>query len=444
MTGQREARLEGVERRVGMAAKWGGVPFYLFVLLQGMPLGRELTPMRSRYSQEAQQQLVDRVTTVGVTQSILPALVWSSIYLLAFLLLTRKSSRQLVAEVLRKQWPLIALVVFGFLSMFWSPNIAKVAASSFHAVGVTIVALAAAIRCASNPRSFLTVVAACLAANLLVHFVAVVAAPDIGVAIDGRWMGMATHSNTLGGTAMLGVWAATAAVIMSTGTRRKFLLIPLAISCVVLIGSGSMTSIMSALLSVFIALYIRLSRAWPRDLRLLANVAVVCAVVALAVAMMEFDALIASVTSDLGKTSDFTGRGVIWQEAWRLILEHPLAGWGFDDNARVIVETRFVHTSYHNGYLDLAVRGGAIALLLVAVGFVLFGKAYPRAELLWRMSCLSLVAAFLLHNLMEVSLFAPRSAIWVAFLAVIFCTVLVVAGTDRSMRAGDRPPEGLL
>lgn len=421
-------------RSIGV--RLGAVPLYLAVLLQGMPLDRPLTSARSRLPQDAHQQLVERVTTIGAVQSLLPAIAWGTVYLLALFVLVQRSSGGLVRRSLARQWPLAALVVFSMFSVFWSPNLGKVLVSSFHALGITMVAMAAAARCATHLSAFMDRLTFCLSANLLAHLACVALAPDLGIAIDGRWMGMTPHSNTFGSIAWVCVWASTVTLLLPHDRFRWWRLLPLVISSIALFGSGSMTSIVAAFVAVSITLYIRFSRHWKRELKQLANVALVCALVGLVMLLLSQDAFIAAVTTDLGKSSDFTGRSVIWQEAWRLISRHPLLGWGFDDNARVIIETRFIHTSYHNGFLDLAVRGGAMAigLVLLAIGYL--ASALLRVDNTWRLVCLPLLVAFLIHNFMEASLFAPRNIMWIAFVTLAFATVVQMDLRWARMRSG--------
>jgi hypothetical protein len=61
-----------------------------------------------------------------------------------------------------------------------------------------------------------------------------------------------------------------------------------------------------------------------------------------------------------GKDKTFTGRTKIWEEGWRVFEMKPIAGWSFDSSASVLSRTSLQTGQFHNGYLDLAVRGGLI------------------------------------------------------------------------------------
>lgn len=418
--------IEGrADRAASLAASWGGVPLYCFVLLQGLPLGRRLIPARTRLDQDLQQQLVERVTTVGATQSLLPALTWMVVYAGACLLLSREHSRPWLRRLTIKQWPLIAMVVFSAATALWSPNTSQVLASSFHAIGTTAIAMAAAIRCSNELPSFLRALSVAFTVNLLAHLICVLAAPGIGIALDGRWMGMSTHSNTLGGYAWLAVWASMMAVLANRGRSRLIAAGGFIFALAMLAGSGSTTSMVVTAITIMFLLYLTLSSQWMRASRQLGNVAVICIFLGISVVTVAYGDAIDAFTGGLGKSSSFTGRDIIWRDAMQLIALSPWIGWGFDDNARVIVETGFNHASYHNGYLDLGVRGGVAALALMGVAILLTLKGMLQRGRAWLMIVLPFLTAFLIYNMMEATLFSPRSSVWLIMATVMLATPLM-------------------
>lgn len=67
----------------------------------------------------------------------------------------------------------------------------------------------------------------------------------------------------------------------------------------------------------------------------------------------------------------YSGRSAIWMDAIDLIRENPL-GLGLG-SARFVAESTGQYSSFHNGYLQLAIEGGVIALaLILAIYIVLF------------------------------------------------------------------------
>lgn len=85
--------------------------------------------------------------------------------------------------------------------------------------------------------------------------------------------------------------------------------------------------------------------------------------------------LIAEVTNLLGRDAGFTGRSLLWENSLELISQKPLFGWG--NNAEIIpIWGNFF--SSHNQLLDVAARGGLLALVffigLHVYIFLILGK----------------------------------------------------------------------
>jgi hypothetical protein len=99
----------------------------------------------------------------------------------------------------------------------------------------------------------------------------------------------------------------------------------------------------------------------------------------------------------------------------------------------LIASAGMPYSSYHSGVLDLAVNGGVAALVLLLLVFgVWLGRLarHDRAARAGAGAALAFGLAYLLHNLTEASLFAPRSQMWQIFLA------LFALGACRRAAAG--------
>jgi O-antigen ligase len=73
------------------------------------------------------------------------------------------------------------------------------------------------------------------------------------------------------------------------------------------------------------------------------------------------------VLGSVGRDSNLTGRSTLWAIARAAIDERPWLGWSFDALESLPSRYSIRFNQFHNGYLDLMVRGGMIAL-----GFVIF------------------------------------------------------------------------
>jgi O-antigen ligase len=124
-------------------------------------------------------------------------------------------------------------------------------------------------------------------------------------------------------------------------------------------------------------------------------------------------------TGLLGRSSDFSGRSDIWSEGLNLFWSKPFFGWGFDDNATVVSQAKFIHTTFHNGFIDLAVKAGLTGLLLFISSLILGIKnilTNPKCVMIF----LPIIISSLIYNLSEASIVAPRNILWLIFLFAIF------------------------
>jgi O-antigen ligase len=125
----------------------------------------------------------------------------------------------------------------------------------------------------------------------------------------------------------------------------------------------------------------------------------------------------------LGRDSKLTGRDQVWRDAYQAIGARPILGWGFDDHAYLIASAGMPYSSYHNGVLDLAVNGGATAVILLALLMLTWALRHLQSTLLAaRIAAYSVpfVVAYILHNTAEASYVAPRGQLWEIFLALLF------------------------
>lgn len=216
------------------------------------------------------------------------------------------------------------------------------------------------------PLGWLRRLALTLGIALTIHLIAVFTVPTFAIAYDDRWRGLATHSNAFGALAFLSLWANCASLLLEKKDpwpRALFI----AAAVLALYGAQSATSTISALAS-FVALLLLIApkakRLWRSMLRaiILAVPVVVLCIYAL------FDVLLEILGPMIGRSADMTGRLALWATAIDLVSLKPILGWGFDNNAAVILETGLPTVHFHNGVLDLAVRGGVVSVTLFGSG----------------------------------------------------------------------------
>lgn len=321
----------------------------------------------------------------------------------------------------------ILLVFFGFVALtaFWSLYPARVVMSLGHHLGALLIVISAALAARRSPAA--VPIALMIGSGLvLVASIAVIwADPAYGIdeLRESRWRGVTGNPNTLGVFAL-------AAVISFVWhfyeiERQKLRVLPtfvLLSSIVCLYGSNSTTSTILALILLFGVPPLMWSRRLvgiPLPVRvLLFGVPFSGFALVLYIIMPEmFDYRHA--LSMAGRDASFTGRGDIWALALEISSARPWFGWSFDSHASVQRVLAIDVGQFHNGYLDVLVKGGLVGLFLIST---LLALLIAR---LWRLRRVkptvaivlgAVVMVILIHNITEASLGRGRSVLWILLL----------------------------
>lgn len=241
-----------------------------------------------------------------------------------------------------------------------------------------------------------------------------------------RFGGFSGNPNSLGNSAVLGVWAA-AALLASPHIkplRRALALISLPIFATSVALSGSGTATVASITVVLIMIWMRLLASFKPSVRLIVNFfsAALLACLVLAVLLLVTPAeVFLAFTGSLGKDATLTGRTELWAIAKEAILQRPWFGWSFDSHFSVKAERAFAvrYNHYHNGFLDTVVLGGLLLLAIVLYNFGRFTQAFIIA---FREShaVFPLLVPFVMIivlNMSEYSLLRPLSEEWQLYIA---------------------------
>lgn len=408
--------------RPGLVDRWGALPLLCWLAVVGMPLQRTLEVSRQLPMADIYASTLAITSEAGSMSSIPFVSFMLAVYLGAALMVAGKPKTALA--VMLRQWPFLLLILFVMLSVTWSPNRAKVSINLIHTLGALFITLASALRYRNAPWLLPKHIAYVLGLNILVHLASVLLLSTYSIEWEGRWRGLTAQANELGGIAVCAFWA-NAAVLIATKKDRYHLHLVLAAGAVLaMLGANSMTSLLSSTLALALILIVNGSKGYRIEQRLFVGM------LAFILLLLIIGLLFLGNSRDLGKllllagrSADLTGRTDIWMAAIDAISRSPWVGWGFDDNAYLIKTTGMPYGHYHNGYLDLMVRGGVIALGLffLIMGHWLF-QITRRARLANEIVsyAVPLVITMLIYNLTEVNLVAPRNLMWMLFLTILF------------------------
>jgi len=414
---------------VRRADRWGSLPLLAWLFFNGLPFSYKLEPARQPFISEVYERTLEASASTNSLNSTFAVLLLAAIYGCAGWMLLKKPKT--AASLLWQQWPLLLFMLLIGASAAWSYNTEKVIMSFVHSVGVLLVALAAAVRYRTDPWLLPKQVGYVLGASIVLQIGAVLLMPSYAIDWFGRWQGLTTHPNTLGALAISTMWANAAVVLGLPQERQRWLHALLAVlAAFALVGANSVTSMIVSGCSV-VMMYALTRRekggivGWGL---LVGGLALAMLLVLIGLLLLGNVLEWSSLLGLFGRSGDFSGRTFIWADAVKAISQHPWLGWSFDGNAYLIKTTGMPYLTYHNGYLDLLVGGGVIALSLIFLLLATWGRDFSRASRLAQEILpfsVPYVLALLLYNLTESSLAAPRNQMWV------ICITLILLGACR-------------
>ena len=350
--------------------------------------------------------------------------------------------------VIRRNWPLVLLVILALSSCIWAFQPTLVFRRSLAVFGATLFGLALSLRCSLQDQlrfmSWLFRIVAVLS------LICVALAPSYGV-FEGEWRGIFQHKNILGSVMALSVlveWHLPADTPLSRILNR----VSLILSLVLLVFSRSVTpavALVGALM--FISIYKVAARRFRVPLYAIVLATFVMIASGLAVLLVDSEKVVGA----LGKSSDLTGRTEIWSGALSFVREHPLLGygyWGFWSGASPdsIALERLMGTSImysHNGYVEILLTLGFVGFVLT-LAFLACGikRAYncsrnnPFGVDLWPLAFLLFL---ILHNVGECTLLV-QDLEWSLCVATVISTdhVLFVPIFDENVEQNLATNEG--
>jgi O-antigen ligase len=299
------------------------------------------------------------VFTGGALEKILTP-VWLMLYLLSFMGLMFTHGVNWISWLVRYRILLVFLILGTVMSVSWSIDARVSAERTVHLFGSTLIAvyIGFTVPLLTTLRVFAVVLAICLLASIA----AVVGLPDLGIeSYEGSsvWRGVFNSKNDLGFWSGVGVLLYITLSDSTHSSGFKIMCFLMAGVSLALLGlSHSATSLVAMLVAGALSLYLFIASRFQLSFIRMAVMAILfTAVLALAIANIETAELV-------GRTDDLTGRGEVWRQTWKLILENPLTGVGYGSlwyptDATIWIQqslTDFTWVVYHahNGLLQVA------------------------------------------------------------------------------------------
>lgn len=365
-----------------------------------------------------------------VTNSVL-------VVVIVYLALIKSSNIKLIRLAWKKNPWLILLLFHAALSILWSYEKAVSVRVVVSILATTYYALY--LRVSYSDRELLNIITGFLGWLTLLNVFAIVVAPEIAffpLAKGEAFRGVFLHKNRLGVFSALSLLAFYIK-IKTTGTRKRHYYLLAALSLALLVGSKSMTSMLTffALISA-LSLWERLGKGTSKFFTVmlcLGVVLVVLTLISISGETSEFDKNFSSILEGLGRDITLSGRTTIWAYVLYYISQNPWLGYGMGGfwlgweglswKLAKIRHTIAIHA--HNGYLDTLLNIGAIGLALFLLSALsalmrlnrLGNKTHRDTYKFW----FSMIVLTLIYNLSESSILERSSSLWVLYvLAIIF------------------------
>ena len=330
-----------------------------------------------------------------------------------------------VGPIIRGGGIYYAFFLLFIVSAVISGNTDGMVRTFLYFVGAYVVCLPAVAAYRDDFPSFVSALSIFGAVFVLLNLIFVHYFPDRAIDHNlNRWIGMTSAANGLGVTAMIAVWASVMRLLSESRLAVKLLnLMTISGAFVCLYGADSkMATVISGALVAAIPVF-----NWLTISRRVSpiNASLICMGVTLPFIILHYVlnpdiSLSQMFFSAIGRDSTFTGRTSIWATGLQIVAANPVWGVGFQEAvAHKGVEIRH----FHNGYLDLAVRGGVMGLSLLLMVLMF---AITRALRIYRhdsylgLGLLSLLMMIIIHNLTEGSFGKGLTTIWLLFTFVYF------------------------
>lgn len=347
-------------------------------------------------------------------------------YCIAILCFLKSASTGLF--LIRKNILFFLFLIFSLLSFIWSKYSIKVVVNFGHYLGFLIAILAMIYYFKDKQDKYYSFLSIVMGFSILISIIVTIAIPQIGIhEITGRWQGVTGNPNTLGVFCIISFWAIAADYFLYPSKSNKWKsIILISITLTALIGAKSTTSYLISILGLSGMWFLIKQEKSQLSTKILLSITMgwfgITVVIIIFMIKPELLTLEGSLAM-VGKDATLTGRTTLWHIAGKAIDAKPFLGWSFDSNRSVLEQYGIKYGQFHNGYLDLIVRGGYVSLILFIIITIqliyrikVLSKHYYKESVIW----LILLTCILIHNITETSIMRETHILWYFYIYILF------------------------
>jgi O-antigen ligase len=337
-------------------------------------------------------------------------------------LLSLMPKKKMVLKFIKTEKFLTFFIIWSFLTVFWSDYPFISFKRWLQIVGTVIIFLAALLHFRSTDEA-ISYIRAILSIYLLLSLISIIFIPGAIQLEFPAWRGIAPHKNMLGQVSLIGIIVWTFAIWHANSKKRLTAFFFLVLSCLLLLGSRSTTSILAgmALLILIGLFYAEKHIVRPVTGSVFSFIFFLLFFLGLAYFAYLIPDCFSYLFKLFGKESTLTGRTELWSILFEEIQKHFIHGYGFggywvlnNPLHGVIFEKYFlVHNQAHNGYIDILNETGMVGLSTVVLMVVFYFKNLSNYEKPYLLKWF--IFAALILNITESTLFVPNALTGVLF-----------------------------
>lgn len=338
-----------------------------------------------------------------------------------------------VFRVLLQNKVLFIFLLYILLTAAWAANASEVVKNFIFLSSALIISTLTALAFANNQIGLVRWLFWLFFLMMFASAFVAIFYPQIGINIKDfgkpRWIGITSHPNTLGAEGVALIWLSSNLLFLSKNYLEKpIIFVALVLAFYVIFKADSMTSFIDSFVVIGCVLYYYIINRLPLPIKLIFFFVISMLFLAVIGYYLEADKLSYSLFTTTGRSASFTGRTELWGKALLAAKDSYLFGYGFDDLQALTKKYRILMVHIHNGYLEIMVKGGVVAIMLLA--FILIKtlidqfriKSNHINDVIFLGSGYIMI---LVHNITESSFFKGLNSLNILFILIIVFTGLL-------------------
>ncbi len=336
--------------------------------------------------------------------------------------------------------PLMMLLVWCALSIFWAPDVTIASRRFIRLVFVFIAAAGIAVAVPSL-RTFHRTAIVVLGVVMFINFTSVFLVPGLARDEAGNFTGMYSHRNTAGLISTIAFFCWLSAARWSSDRQSRFFLyIGSGIWCIFTFFTASKTSIVISVLSpIAVITLAHIVRRYGLSAWFSFMTLFLAAMIFLSIMILFTSPTLDEMLGIFLPDTTLTGRTILWRFLFEEFSFHPWLGIGFgsfwgtgDTSPAVVFGAEFISriNQGHNGYLDILLTTGVVGLILFSIFMMstfLYGIRMLYYDKLTGSNnagaiefLLYIIFAAVPHDITESSFLRGSSILWFFFLLAYF------------------------